>query len=83
MKGFNIAMNHIKRKMKSILDVGKYKFWSFLAIITFLLVPISDIFAQPPPPPPPNIPIDGGIGWLIVAGVAYGVKKNWDFGKKR
>lgn len=38
--------------------------------------------APPPPPgggpgcwPPPCVPIDGGIGLLIAAGVAYGAKK--------
>ncbi len=35
------------------------------------------VFAQggPPPPPPEPIPIDGGIGALIVAGVGYAAKK--------
>jgi len=28
-----------------------------------------------PPPPPPGLPIDGGITFLIIAGVAYGIKK--------
>lgn len=38
--------------------------------------------APPPPPgggpscwPPPCVPIDGGIGLLVAAGVAYGAKK--------
>lgn len=38
--------------------------------------------APPPPPgggpgcwPPPCIPVDGGIGLLVAAGVAYGAKK--------
>jgi len=29
----------------------------------------------PPPPPPPGLPIDGGLLFLLIAGVAYGVKK--------
>lgn len=29
----------------------------------------------PPPPPPPGLPIDGGIIFLLISGVYYGVKK--------
>jgi hypothetical protein len=56
--------------------------------ITFLIlfVQSSFIFAAGPPPPPPSggptcwpppcaIPIDGGIGILMAAGIGYGVKK--------
>ncbi len=28
-----------------------------------------------PPPPPNPIPIDGGVGFLLAAGVGYGIKK--------
>ncbi len=37
-----------------------------------------------PPPcwPPPCIPVDGGLGFLIVAGVALGGKKLYDFKKQ-
>ena len=28
-----------------------------------------------PPPPPNPIPIDGGVGFLLVAGVGYGLKR--------
>jgi len=27
------------------------------------------------PPPPPGLPIDGGLGLLLVLGVGYGIKK--------
>lgn len=44
------------------------------------------VFAAGPPPPPPSggppcwpppcsIPIDGGVGFLIAAGIGYGIKK--------
>lgn len=33
---------------------------------------------DPPCWPPPCIPIDGGLGFLLVAGVAYGAKKTSD-----
>jgi len=28
-----------------------------------------------PPPPPPGLPIDGGLLFLLLGGVVYGVKK--------
>lgn len=31
------------------------------------------VFAAPPPPP--GLPIDGGLGFLIAAGLIYGVSK--------
>lgn len=27
-----------------------------------------------PPPPPPGLPIDEGVGFLLIAGIVYGVK---------
>ena len=37
---------------------------------------MESIIAQPPPPPDPEaIPIDGGLGFLLAAGMAYGAKK--------
>lgn len=29
-----------------------------------------------PPPPPPGLPIDGGILFLLVSGIIYGIKKS-------
>jgi hypothetical protein len=29
----------------------------------------------PPPPPPPNLPVDGGLFFLIALAIIYGVKK--------
>ena len=47
-------------------------------IIAFLFIPFLGIAqAVPPPvppPPPPGLPIDGGVLFLFVAGLAYGVK---------
>ena len=37
----------------------------------------------PPCWPPPCIPIDGGIGFLIAAGIAFGGKKAYDFTKRK
>ena len=38
---------------------------------------MESIMAQAPPPPPnpEAIPIDGGLGFLLAAGMAYGAKK--------
>ncbi|MEP0367512.1 MAG: hypothetical protein ABJN36_06825 [Cyclobacteriaceae bacterium] len=42
-----------------------------LIIVLFLLSNIA--LAQPPAPP--ATPIDGGLGLLLAAGVAFGIKK--------
>ncbi len=47
-------------------------------ILLFVPCFIDEAAAQPPPLPPVNIPIDGGLGVLILAGMAYGGKKLYD-----
>ena len=37
----------------------------------------------PPCWPPPCVPIDGGIGFLLAAGIAYGGKKVYDISKEQ
>ena len=56
-----------------------------ISIVFFLLLLASIGICQPPPPggppcwpPPCVIPFDGGISFLIAAGVAYGGKKLYD-----
>ena len=46
-------------------------------IVVFVLSPafVQTAIAQPPPPPPVDIPIDGGLGFLLAAGVAYAAKR--------
>jgi hypothetical protein len=46
-------------------------------VFTLLVLPalIKDAAAQPPPPPPQDIPIDGGLFFLIAAGATYGARK--------
>ena len=48
-----------------------------ILLIAFSLAPLftESVSAQPPPPPPQDIPIDGGLGFLLAAGIAYGAKK--------
>ena len=56
----------------------------FALILFLILISLNEGFAQIPPPPDPGaIPIDGGIGFLIAAGIAYGAKKTHDIGKKK
>jgi hypothetical protein len=65
------------------------KYISPLLFFIFISIDYSD--AQPPPPggsgppcwPPPCIPIDGGMSFLVAAGIAYGAKKTFDFQKSR
>ena len=46
---------------------------SFFLLLLFPLIMIAQ--GPPPPPTPPGLPIDGGLLFLFIAGVAYGVKK--------
>ena len=49
----------------------------FLLLMVFISAPLftETIIAQPPPPDPEAVPIDGGLGILLAAGVAYAAKK--------
>lgn len=68
----------MKRIVKKLLVVG--------IVITTCMLASNDTFAGGPPGPPsgggdppcwpaPCVPIDGGISFLIAAGLAYGGKK--------
>ena len=48
-----------------------------VAIILLLLFPLITMAQGPPPPPPtpPGLPIDSGIVYLLLLGVAYGIRK--------
>lgn len=57
------------------------RFFTILVfIVIFILSPafVQTAIAQPPPPPPVGIPIDGGLGFLLAAGVAYAAKRLYD-----
>lgn len=65
-----------------------------IVLVAFIVVPAL-LMAQPPDPPgggappcgppfgPACIPIDGGIGFLIAAGVALGGKKAYDMARAK
>jgi hypothetical protein len=47
-----------------------------VAIVLLLLFPLITMAQGPPaPPPPPGLPIDSGIVYLLLLGVAYGISK--------
>ena len=49
-----------------------------VAIILILLSPLITMaqgLPPPPPPPPTGLPIDSGIVYLLLLGVAYGIRK--------
>lgn len=50
-------------------------FITLIAIIILAPVLMNSAIAQPPNPTAEPIPIDGGLGFLIAAGMAYGAKK--------
>jgi len=65
----------------------KKKYFKILILVIVLIVfPLflSTSMGQPPPPPPQDIPIDGGLLALLLAGIAYGGRKIFlDEKKKR
>lgn len=48
-----------------------------LAVLILLAFQVNAQAVPPPipPPPPPGLPIDGGIVFLLLGGLFYGVKK--------
>ena len=56
-----------------------------IQVVVYILLP-AIMFAPPLPPPPgntaPNSPIDAGLGFLIVAGASYGIKRIMDARKE-
>lgn len=69
----------------------------FIYVLLFVLAisVVNNAFAGGPPPgpppgggggppcwPPPCVPIDGGLGFLLIAGTLYGGKKIYDINKK-
>jgi len=45
-----------------------------LVTVTFIFIQFL-VYSQPPPPKPQAIPLDGGITFLLAAGISYGVNK--------
>lgn len=54
-------------------------------LLTFAGLVICQVaLAQPPPPPvnPAAVPIDGGLSFLLAAGLGLGAKKAWEMRQK-
>lgn len=46
-----------------------------LLTFSFICSSLVVLAQGPPPPPPPGLPIDGGIIFLVISGLIYGIKK--------
>ncbi|MCL7754572.1 PID-CTERM protein-sorting domain-containing protein [Polaribacter sp. Z022] len=52
------------------------KYLALIIMLAFTCVVSGQIVPPPaPPPPPPGLPINGGLIFLIISGIFYGVKK--------
>jgi len=62
----------------------KYLFFFFiLALLLISPYTAGKLMAQPPPPPTEQIPLDGGLTALVVAGIAYGARKIYKSSRKK
>jgi len=78
----------MKYLIKSFIILG-------IAVAAFTVIPVMDLMAAGPPGPPgagggnppcwpaPCVPIDGGLGILLAAGLAYGGRKAYASFKER
>jgi len=67
------AVNLLQNSQKHIQMKKQLIYLSL--IVALILVPVLNAIGQPPPPPPQDIPIDGGLLFLLFAGVSYAVKQ--------
>lgn len=52
------------------------KYLAFFIMLVITYVTSGQIVPPPaPPPPPPGLPIDGGLFFLIITAILYGIKK--------
>lgn len=67
-----ITKNHMENSKKYLVNRTKILF----SFIILMILPVL-LFAQDPGDPTgdPDIPIDGGVGILVAAGIGYGYKK--------
>ncbi len=63
-----IKITIMQLNIKRILNIQT------LVILIVLLSPIL-VYAQPDPGDDPDVPIDGGLSVLLVAGVGYGIRE--------
>lgn len=53
----------------------KLHFTLLLAVLFTIVVNSQIVPPSVPPPPPPGLPIDGGVLFLFISGLIYGIKK--------
>ncbi|WP_166385758.1 PID-CTERM protein-sorting domain-containing protein [Polaribacter sp. NJDZ03] len=56
----------------------KKKYFAFIIMLAFVYVVNAQGGSVPQPagpPPPPGLAIDGGLLFLVVSGIVYGIKK--------
>ena len=57
------------------LNMNKRYFFVLLVITFITFMSLSANAQQPPDPPDPTTPIDGGVGFLLAAGLLYGLHR--------
>lgn len=45
-----------------------------IVLLLMILLIVEQVVAQPPPPPP-GLDISGGVVYLVIAGIIFGIKK--------
>ena len=59
--------------------MNRKKIKVFILCFSFMLISVVAYSKKPPhpeqgnAPPPPGLPIDGGLSFLLISGVAYGI----------
>ena len=53
--------------------INKFLLSIFFVLISFVTYAGDPVPTPAGPPPPPGLPIDGGLSFLIISGVAYGI----------
>ena len=68
--------------MLNQFEKGKLKLLR-LCLLTSGMISRVAVLAQQNPPNPGGVPIDGGLSFLLAAGVGYGAKKAYDARKAK
>ncbi len=51
------------------------KIVAVILLLLFPLITMAQVVPPAPPPPPPGLPVDSGIVYLLLLGVAFGIRK--------
>lgn len=61
-----------RKKVKILILCFGFMLFS-LGAYAEIIPPKPETANAPAPPPPPGLPIDGGLSFLLISGVAYGI----------